>query len=276
MPVGPYTRFFTKERKVRSTMGYHLKYLCLNVESVQGRPKGELKIEYIKDRPYNDRRYELDPSKLISKLGWEPTVDFDEGMQETVTWYVKNIGIVEDREKILVYGSRGWIGEQFVSLLESKNIKYVTGKGRHGDDPDSDIEKEILDVAPTHVIAFIGRTHGPGNNTIDFLELEGGPDKFAINLHDNLYGPILLMEICRKLNIHYTYIGSGCLFTYTDDYMIVSEPFTEDDVPNYFGSSYSVVKSYTDRLMHHYSNVLNIRMRLPVCYEQNPRNLITT
>ena len=152
-------------------------------------------------------------------------------------------------------------------MLKSKNIKYVTGKGRLGDDPDSDIEKEILDVAPTHVIAFIGRTH-------DFLE--GGPDKLAINLHDNLYGPMLLMEICRKLNIHYTYIGSGCLFTYTDNHTIGSEPFTEDDVSNYFGSSYSVVKGYTDRLMQQYPNILNIRMRLPVCYEQNPRNLITT
>ena len=62
-----------------------------NVDSVQARPKGELKIEYIIDRPYNDRRYELDPSKLMSKLGWEPSVDFDEGMRETVTSYVKNI-----------------------------------------------------------------------------------------------------------------------------------------------------------------------------------------
>ena len=62
----------------------------------------------------------------MSKLGWEPMVDFDEGMQETVTWYVKNIGLVEERKQILVYGSKGWIGEQFVSLLKSKSIEYIT------------------------------------------------------------------------------------------------------------------------------------------------------
>ena len=97
----------------------------------------------------------------------------------------------------------------------------------------------------------------------------------AINLRDNLFGPLLLAEICRKFNIHFTYIGSGCLFTYTEEHPIGEKPFTEEDRPNYFGSSYSVVKGYTDRLMHCYKNVLNVRMRLPITSDMNPRNLIT-
>ena len=244
-----------------------------NVEMIMERPKGDLNIEYIKDRPYNDKRYQLDATKLMASLGWHPTVAFSDGLKETVQWFIDNRGIKEDRERVLVYGSNGWIGSQFVTLLQSQAVDFVVGKTRPGDDLDSIVENEILEVAPSNVIAFIGRTHGPGNNTIDYLE--GGPDKLSINVRDNLYGPMLLAELCRKANVHYTYIGSGCLFTYTDDHPIGSPPFTEEDVPNYFGSSYSVIKGYTDRLMHHYGNVLNIRMRLPVSNQQNSRNLVT-
>jgi hypothetical protein len=53
--------------------------------------------------------------------------------------------------------------------------------------------------------------------------------------------------------------------------------FTETDKPNFFGSSYSIVKGYTDRLMHdlYKNDVLNIRIRMPITSEVNPRNFIT-
>ena len=128
-------------------------------------------------------------------------------------------------------------------------------------------------ASPTHVASFIGRTHGPGSNTVDYLE--GGPDKLVIHMRDNVYGSLLLAEICRKFGIHFTYIASGCLFTYDEEHPVGSKPFTENDRPNFFGSSYSVAKGYTDRLMHHYDNVLNVRMRLPVSSDVSSRNLIT-
>lgn len=228
----------------------------------------------IPDRPYNDRQYLMSFEKLQSELGWSEQTSFDAGLKITVSWYLENTDKKQNRrELVLVYGAGGWIGGQFCRFLQEEGINYIVGKCRIGDDPDLVIENEILDVAPSHVISLIGRTHGPGNNTIDYLE--GSAEKLTINLRDNLFGPILLAEICRKFNIHFTYIGSGCLFTYTDEHPIGSSPFTEDDVPNYFGSSYSVAKGYTDRLMHHYGNVLNIRMRLPVSNDVHPRNLIT-
>jgi len=161
-------------------------------------------------------------------------------LRQTVSWYLENQGAETVREKILVYGANGWIGRQFVSLLEKEGVEYAVGKKRLGDDPDESIEEEILSVSPTHVASFIGRTHGPGNNTADYLE--GGPDKLVINIRDNLYGPLLLAELCRKLGIHFTYMGSGCIFRYDEEHPIGSNPFTEDDRPNHFGSSYSVVK----------------------------------
>jgi dTDP-glucose 4,6-dehydratase len=44
----------------------------------------------VADRPGHDRRYLLDSSKIRSELGWEPTIGFEEGLAETVAWYVAN------------------------------------------------------------------------------------------------------------------------------------------------------------------------------------------
>ena len=52
--------------------------------------------------------------------------------------------------------------------------------------------------------------------------------------------------------------------------------FNEESLPNFFGSSYSVVKGFTDRLMHGYEeSVLNLRIRMPITNINNPRNFIT-
>jgi len=45
---------------------------------------------YVPDRPGHDRRYLLNSSKIRRELGWQPAVDFAEGMQRTVDWYVAN------------------------------------------------------------------------------------------------------------------------------------------------------------------------------------------
>ena len=49
----------------------------------------ELK-EIVPDRPSHDRRYLLDSSKIRSELGWQPEVDFDSGLSETIRWYAKS------------------------------------------------------------------------------------------------------------------------------------------------------------------------------------------
>ena len=46
-------------------------------------------LKYVKDRPGHDRRYSLDCTKL-KRLGWAPARDFEEGLAETVQWYVEN------------------------------------------------------------------------------------------------------------------------------------------------------------------------------------------
>ena len=48
-------------------------------------------IEFVKDRPGHDKRYSINPSKIIKNLGWKAKHTFDEGIEETVDWYLNNI-----------------------------------------------------------------------------------------------------------------------------------------------------------------------------------------
>ena len=47
-------------------------------------------ITYVTDRPGHDARYAIDSRKLQSELGWEPSLQFEEGIERTVRWYLDN------------------------------------------------------------------------------------------------------------------------------------------------------------------------------------------
>jgi 3,5-epimerase/4-reductase len=169
--------------------------------------------------------------------------------------------------KLLIFGSKGWIGRQFCEYLDENNILYIESDSRA--DNEKDVEKEILEYLPSNIISFIGRTYGENFNTIDYLEQ---PGKLVENIRDNLYAPIILSILCERYNIHYTYMGTGCIFEYNDE----GKKNNEEDLPNFFGSSYSIVKGYTDRLQHMYSkNTLNLRIRMPIINYDHDRNFIT-
>ena len=127
-------------------------------------------------------------------------------------------------------------------------------------------------------MSLIGRTHGiigeQVYTTIDYLEK---PGKIKENVRDNLYSPLVIAILSQKYNIHFTYMGTGCIFEYDEEHPFGKEinGFTEESNPNFFGSSYSIVKGYTDKLMHLFPNVLNIRIRMPITSDYNKRNFIT-
>ena len=167
--------------------------------------------------------------------------------------------------KWLVFGHKGWIGQKVVKIIESKEYIVVTTDIRADDE--QNIDKLLQDIQPDRVISLIGRTHGEGYTTIDYLEQKG---KLIENVRDNLYSPLVLGLLCKKYNIHYTYLGTGCIFSgYNEEYK-------EENIPDFFGSSYSVVKGFTDRLMKQFDdNVLNVRIRMPITSEKNNvRNFI--
>jgi len=58
--------------------------------------KSESLIKYVKDRPGHDRRYAIDNTKIITQLGWEPAYTFEQGIKETIQWYLDNTDWIEN------------------------------------------------------------------------------------------------------------------------------------------------------------------------------------
>lgn len=169
--------------------------------------------------------------------------------------------------KWLVYGSKGWIGGMVTAMLTLHDETVVEATARA--DHEVDVEAELASVRPDRILCFIGRTHGPGYSTIDYLEQKG---KLVENVRDNLYSPLVLALLGKKYGIHVTYLGTGCIFSNTDG----ESAFTEESLPNFFGSGYSTVKGFTDRLMRFFSDsTLNLRIRMPIVGYHHPRNFIT-
>ena len=181
--------------------------------------------------------------------------------------------------RILVFGGNGWIGQQFVSVVNASSVSLVHRIAVERVDLDriANLEEEIDAFAPTHIISFLGRTHGENFTTIDYLEQ---PGKLVENVRDNLMAPIILAQLCADRGIHYTYLGTGCIFNDTDACSDHAYAFKETDAPNFFGSSYSIVKGFTDRFMawrhgQGQQAILNLRIRMPIVGEDHPRNFIT-
>ena len=69
-----------------------IKLLCGIMDDKLGKPPGssEKLITFIQDRAGHDLRYAIDASKLSNQLGWKPSLTFQEGLEKTVEWYLKN------------------------------------------------------------------------------------------------------------------------------------------------------------------------------------------
>lgn len=69
-----------------------IKVLCKTVDKKLGNPVGtsETLITYVKDRAGHDLRYAIDATKIMKQLGWEPSLQFEEGIDKTVDWYLHN------------------------------------------------------------------------------------------------------------------------------------------------------------------------------------------
>ena len=69
-----------------------IKVMIKTVDRLLGREEGasEKLITYVTDRAGHDLRYAIDSTKLKEELGWEPSLQFEEGIEKTVTWYLNN------------------------------------------------------------------------------------------------------------------------------------------------------------------------------------------
>ena len=69
-----------------------IKLLCRILDTKLGRETGESEklITFVTDRAGHDLRYAIDSSKLKNELGWTPSITFEEGLEKTVDWFLKN------------------------------------------------------------------------------------------------------------------------------------------------------------------------------------------
>jgi len=67
-------------------------HLCDLLDKKLNRELGSSRelIHHVKDRPGHDLRYAIDSKKIKDELGWQPSVTFEEGLEKTVEWYLKN------------------------------------------------------------------------------------------------------------------------------------------------------------------------------------------
>lgn len=173
---------------------------------------------------------------------------------------------------VYIIGHKGWIGNMYLKLFEERRIKYYYSDYRGESE---NIKKDILEKKVSHVLCCMGRTHGYRDGkeytTIDYLQSHNVLNQ---NVNDNLFVPLSLALFCDSNNIHFTYMGTGCIYTYDDKHCIDGIGFTEEDKPNFFGSNYSVVKGHTNELMK-YTNALTLRIRMPITSCLSPRNFIS-
>ena len=75
-----------------------IKVVIRTVDRLLGRKEGEDMdlITFVTDRAGHDMRYAIDSRKLQRELGWEPTLQFEEGIEKTVRWYLDNEAWVDN------------------------------------------------------------------------------------------------------------------------------------------------------------------------------------
>lgn len=155
--------------------------------------------------------------------------------------------------KYLIFGN-GWLGNKFLHHFKDSAI----AEGRIN--TIGDAVAQIVKYGPEVVINCIGKT---GRPNIDWCESHKDETFLA-----NVTVPVIIAEACQDKKILIVHMGSGCI--YEGDYR-----FAESNAPNFKGSFYSRTKIFAEQLLAHYSNVLQLRIRMPIDCSPSPRNLIT-
>jgi nucleoside-diphosphate-sugar epimerase len=171
-----------------------------------------------------------------------------------------------DAKIFLVFGGeRGWIGQKIVTLLRNQNHDVHCAASRL--EQREAIEKEIDHIKPDYIINAAGIT---GRPNIDWCESH----KYE-TLRSNVIGLLILVDVAFLRGIHVTNLASGCIYNYDEQHPLDSGiGFTEDEEPNFWGSFYSYTKVMAEKLIQHYPNILNLRLRMPITSDLHPRSLL--
>lgn len=77
----------------------------------------EALIKHVQDRPGHDRRYAIDDTKIARDLGWKPAMDFEQGIRDTVAWYLRHHDWVES---VTSGDYRRWVEQQYPAIAHAR------------------------------------------------------------------------------------------------------------------------------------------------------------
>ena len=84
--------------------------------------KSESLIKYVKDRPGHDRRYAIDNTKITTQLKWEPEYTFEQGIEETIKWYLDNTEWIEN---VVSGGYMKYYSDMYSKITEGEAASEV-------------------------------------------------------------------------------------------------------------------------------------------------------
>lgn len=157
--------------------------------------------------------------------------------------------------RVLIFGSKGYLGQQFLKLYPSAVTPSVDIADREA--VQSFLHKEKPDI----VINCAGKT---GRPNVDWCE-----DHKKETVRSNITGPLILLEECEKAGASFVQLGSGCIYAGDNG----GRGFTEEDSPNFAGSFYARSKAWIDQILKEFP-VLTLRLRMPFDGSLSDRNLI--
>jgi dTDP-4-dehydrorhamnose reductase len=168
--------------------------------------------------------------------------------------------------KVLVFGSSGYIGQEFVRQLHRSDQIVVCAPSHKTYKTQSCVAKLIRSVNPVHVYNASGYT---GKPNVDAAEYEKDKCFFG-----NVLLPTWIAEATSSMKIPFVHVSSGCI------YNGYQKAYTEDDASDFsFAqnncSFYSGTKAQAEELLKWYDNTYILRLRIPFDNEHNPRNYLT-
>ena len=170
-------------------------------------------------------------------------------------------------KKILLFGSTGFIGSHLKDALEKKGYEVAGPRIeiRNFDEVRLTIENE----KPDYIINATGIT---GRPNVDWCE-DHPVETYTVNVNGSLNIAAAALEqslLAGRQGIKVAQLSSGCVYSGDNG----GKGFTEDDVPNFFGSLYSRTRVASEMALKDFPNVLQLRVRIPIMGKSHPKNLI--
>lgn len=173
----------------------------------------------------------------------------------------------DEPQIFLVFGGKtGWFGRKIVEIIKDSGHIPLCAESRI--ENREEIIKEIEAKKPDYIINAAGII---GKPNVDWHE-----NNKEETIRINILGTLNLIDVAFLKNIHVTNFTTGCIYEYDEKHSLNSEVgFKEEEEPNFKGSFYSRSKVLLEKLVLEYPHVLNLRVKMPISLDMNPRGFIS-